>query len=86
MLAALYLLIPYQAIFTGPVPADADKYTDMNMREKGVITPDTDRNGRTWYLVARWLTHNPVAETALQQLNRDRYCPVQGDGSADAIG
>ena len=38
VLAALYLLIPYQAIFTGP-PTNAEKFTDMNMREKGVIAP-----------------------------------------------
>lgn len=39
VLAALYLLMPYQRMFTGPVPADKDKYTDLNLREKVVVAP-----------------------------------------------
>lgn len=34
ILAALYILWPYQRIFTGPVPADAEKHADMNGLEK----------------------------------------------------
>ncbi|MDO5034767.1 MAG: NADH-quinone oxidoreductase subunit M [Actinomycetaceae bacterium] len=67
VLAALYLLIPYQAIFTGP-PAKNQKFEDMNMREKSVIAP---------LLVAMvvlgiWSAPlvdalNPVAQTAFEQ-------------------
>lgn len=88
VLAALYLLIPYQAIFTGPVPADADKYTDMNMREKGVITPVLI----AMVVLGIWSAPlvnalNPVADTALQQLESGQnIASVQDGGSADAIG
>ena len=34
ILAALYILWPYQRIFTGPVPADAERHKDMNGVEK----------------------------------------------------
>lgn len=36
LLAALYLLWPYQKVFTGPVPEDAASYKDMNGVEKTV--------------------------------------------------
>ncbi|MBR6459251.1 MAG: NADH-quinone oxidoreductase subunit M [Actinomycetaceae bacterium] len=36
LLAALYLLWPYQKVFTGPVPEDAASYKDMNGIEKFV--------------------------------------------------
>ena len=39
VLAALYLLVPYQAIFTGPVPADAARFRDLGAREKTVVAP-----------------------------------------------
>lgn len=39
VLAALYLLTPYQKMFTGPVPAKTDQYTDLNLREKATIAP-----------------------------------------------
>ncbi|MDO5048661.1 MAG: NADH-quinone oxidoreductase subunit M [Actinomycetaceae bacterium] len=68
VLAALYLLIPYQAIFTGPVPANAGKFTDMNMREKGAITPVLI----AMVVLGIWSAPlvdalNPVADTALAQ-------------------
>ncbi|MBR5949932.1 MAG: NADH-quinone oxidoreductase subunit M [Actinomycetaceae bacterium] len=36
LLAALYLLWPYQKVFTGPVPEDGASYKDMNIMEKVV--------------------------------------------------
>lgn len=39
VLAALYLLMPYQRMFTGPVPANKDQFTDLNLREKTVVAP-----------------------------------------------
>ena len=38
IIAALYLLWPYQKIFTGPVPGSAG-VSDMDAREKTVVTP-----------------------------------------------
>lgn len=39
VLAALYLLVPYQKIFTGPVPEKTDQFTDLNIREKVTVAP-----------------------------------------------
>ena len=38
ILAALYVLLPYQKLFTGPKPQDRD-VPDMDVREKTVVTP-----------------------------------------------
>lgn len=39
VIAALYVLMPYQRIFTGPKRAPMDDLPDMNTREKVVVTP-----------------------------------------------
>ncbi|MCS4484651.1 NADH-quinone oxidoreductase subunit M [Gleimia sp. 6138-11-ORH1] len=39
VLAALYLLVPYQKIFTGPVPDNMDKFSDLDMRQKFTVAP-----------------------------------------------
>lgn len=39
ILAALYILIPYQRIFTGPKQAFADSWRDLNPRELWVVAP-----------------------------------------------
>lgn len=80
VLAALYLLIPYQAIFTGPVPQDADKFTDMNLREKGVITPILI----AMVVLGIWSAPlvnalNPVADSALQTLESGETIAVVHD-------
>jgi len=38
IIAALYVLLPYQRLFTGPKPQDRD-VPDLDVREKTVITP-----------------------------------------------
>lgn len=69
VLAALYLLMPYQRMFTGPIPADAEKYTDMNAREKGVVAPLL----LAMVVLGIWSAPlvqalNPIADTALANL------------------
>ena len=39
ILAALYMLMPYQRVFTGPPRAGKDRIADLNGREKTVMTP-----------------------------------------------
>ena len=39
ILAALYMLMPYQRVFTGPPRAGKDQIADLNGREKTVMTP-----------------------------------------------
>ena len=39
ILAALYMLMPYQRVFTGPPRAGKDQIADLNAREKTVMTP-----------------------------------------------
>jgi NADH-quinone oxidoreductase subunit M len=39
VLAALYILIMYQRLMTGPVRAGIDKLTDLNFREVFAIAP-----------------------------------------------
>ncbi len=39
ILAALYILLPYQKIFTGPKKLGSDMLPDMDGREKWVVTP-----------------------------------------------
>lgn len=39
VLAALYILLTYQRIFTGPVRADAAVVPDLSVREKWVVGP-----------------------------------------------
>ncbi|MBV7363420.1 NADH-quinone oxidoreductase subunit M [Actinomycetaceae bacterium TAE3-ERU4] len=38
VIAAVYILLPYQKIFTGPVPKEK-KFADLNKRERCVLTP-----------------------------------------------
>lgn len=39
VLAALYMLMPYQRVFTGPPREDKKHIADLNGREKTVMTP-----------------------------------------------
>ena len=39
ILAALYMLMPYQRVFTGPPRPGKDQIADLNGREKTVMTP-----------------------------------------------
>ncbi len=39
IVAALYMLMPYQRVFTGPPRAGKEKIADLNGREKSVMTP-----------------------------------------------
>ena len=39
ILAALYMLMPYQRVFTGPPRSGKDQIADLNGREKTVMTP-----------------------------------------------
>lgn len=70
VLAALYLLIPYQRMFTGPIPADADNFRDMNAREKGVVAPLLI----AMVVLGVWSAPlvqalNPIADSALANLD-----------------
>lgn len=85
VLAALYLLTPYQKMFTGPIPVKTAQYTDLNLREKVTVAP---------LLVAMivlgiWSAPlvsalNPVAETTVATFNTHAF--NHGDNTTPAEG
>ncbi|MDO5722292.1 MAG: NADH-quinone oxidoreductase subunit M [Actinomycetaceae bacterium] len=75
VIAACYLLLPYKRMFTGPVPKAvngraSEKVADLNWREKTVVAPLLLASAVLGIWSAPLVNAlNPVAETALAQLN-----------------
>ncbi|PID98349.1 MAG: NADH-quinone oxidoreductase subunit M [Actinobacteria bacterium] len=70
VVAALYLLLPYQRVFTGKPAGPSSELTDMGMREKTVVTPLVI----TMVVLGVWAAPlvtslTPIAEEAVTTLN-----------------
>lgn len=85
VIAVLYILIPYQAIFTGP-PKNAEKFTDMNNREKASIAPLLIAMVALGIWSAPLVSAlNPIADTALEQLDSGMVVVQEAAPSASAV-
>lgn len=83
VIAALYLLMPYQRIFTGPIPENAGRFTDVNTRERSVITPLIAAMVVLGFWSAPLVSAlNPIAEDALHNLNAPAAAAPTIEGNA----
>lgn len=92
VIAACYLLLPYKRIFTGPVPADTQRWHDLNGREKGVVGVLLAATAVLGIWAAPLVNAlNPVAETSLQSLQAgaasvNAAAPANLGAQAPAVG